>query len=148
MSTANEVSKTGNYLHTNYDVSKIFVWNNRYENGTFLNAGGAAASFAPGTVLGRIATSGKIVPLTSAATDGSQIPVGILLTEIVSLAAAGEKTINFCIAGDVVESKLIFDGSDTVETIVDDRRLKDRIAADTMGIKLVDSFELTGFDNQ
>lgn len=147
MSTATEVSKTNNYLHTDYDVSKIFVFGNRYEKATLTNASGGVATFAPGTLMGRITASGKIIPLASAAADGSAIPVGILKTSVVDLADATDSEVNICIAGDVVESKIIFDGSDTVDTVVDGRPLKDRIAADTMGIKLVDSFELTGTDN-
>jgi len=147
MSTATEVSKTNNYLHTDYDVSKIFVFGNRYEKNTLTNASGGVKSFLPGTLLGRITASGKLVPLASAAVDGSEIPVGILKTSVVDLADATDSEVNVCIAGDVVEAKIIFDGADTVDTVVDGRPLKDRIAADTMGIKLVDSFELTGTDN-
>ena len=144
---ATEISKTGNFLHTDYDVSKIFVFSNRYESGVLLNASGAIKSFVPGTLMGRVTASGKLVPVASAAADGSQFPVGILKTAADDLAIAGEKTVNVCISGDVVESKVVLDGADTMDTIIDARPIKDRIAADTMGIKLVDSFELTGVDN-
>jgi hypothetical protein len=147
MSKATEISKTSNTLHTDYDVSKIFVFNNRYEGGDLLNASGGVKTFEPGTLMGRIALSGKLVPVVSTAIDGSEIPVGVLLTKVTDLADATEKSVNVCIAGDVVESKVILDGAETMETIIDGRRIKDRIAADTMGIKLVDSFELTGVDN-
>ena len=147
MSKATEISKTSNTLHTDYDVSKIFVFSNRYESGVLLNASGAIKSFVPGTLMGRVTASGKLVPVASAAADGSQFPVGILKTAADDLAIAGEKTVNVCISGDVVELKVILDGADTMDTIIDARPIKDRIAADTMGIKLVDSFELTGVDN-
>ena len=147
MSTATEISKTSNTLHTDYDVSKIFVFSNRYEGGTLLNASGGVKTFEPGTLMGRVTASGKLVPVASASVDGSQFPVGILKTSVVDLADTGEKTVNICIAGDVVESKVVLDGADTMDTIIDARPIKDRIAADTMGIKLVDSFELTGVDN-
>jgi len=147
MSKATEISKTSNTLHTDYDVSKIFVFSNRYEGGTLLNASGGVKTFEPGTLMGRVTASGKLVPVASAAVDGSQFPVGILKTSVVDLADTGEKTVNICIAGDVVESKVVLDGADTMDTIIDARPIKDRIAADTMGIKLVDSFELTGVDN-
>ena len=147
MSKATEISKTSNTLHTDYDVSKIFVFSNRYEGGTLLNASGGVKTFEPGTLMGRVTASGKLVPVASAAVDGSQFPVGILKTSVVDLADTGEKTVNICIAGDVVESKVVLDGADTMDTIIDARPIKDRIAADTMGIKLVDSFELTDVDN-
>ena len=144
---ATEISKTNNTLHTDYDVSKIFVFSNRYESETLLNASGGVKSFVPGTLMGRVTASGKLVPVASAAVDGSQFPVGILKTSVEDLADTGEATVNICIAGDVVESKVVLDGADTMDTIIDARPIKDRIAADTMGIKLVDSFELTGVDN-
>jgi len=147
MSTATEITKTNNFLHTDYDVSKIFVFSNRYEKATLLNASGGVASFLPGTLMGRIAASGKIVPLESAAVDGSQYPVGVLKTMVTDLAIAGEIEVNVCIAGDVVENKIILDGSDTLETIIELKRIKDRIKSDTMGIQLVGSAELTGTDN-
>lgn len=151
MSTGTEVNKTNNQLHTDYDVSKIFVWNNRYQKETLKNITGGALDYLPGTLMGRITTggdTGKIIPLASAAVDGSAVPVGILLTNVEGLAAAGEKEVSICIAGDVVESKLILDGSDTVDTVIDGRTIRDRISADTHGIKLVASAELTDFDNQ
>ena len=144
---ATEISKTNNTLHTDYDVSKIFVFSNRYESETLLNASGGVKSFVPGTLMGRVTASGKLVPVASAAVDGSQFPVGILKTSVEDLADTGEATVNICIAGDVVESKVVLDGADTMDTIIDARPIKDRIAADTMGIKLVDSFELTDVDN-
>ena len=97
--------------------------------------------------MGRITASLKLVPVASAAVDGSQFPVGVLKTQVSDLADATDATVNVCISGDVVESKVILDGADTMDTIIDARPIKDRIAADTMGIKLVDSFELTGVDN-
>jgi len=147
MSKATEISKTSNTLHTDYDTSKIFVWSNRYEGGTLLNASGGVKTFESGTLMGRVTASLKLVPVASGAVDGSQYPVGILKTLVSDLADAGEKTVNICIAGDVVESKVVLDGADTMDTIIDGRSIRDRIAADTMGIKLVDSFELTGVDN-
>lgn len=147
MSKATEVTKTNNFLHTDYDVSKIFVFSNRYEKMTLLNNSGGVKSFEPGTLVGKITASGKIIPLASGAIDGSQIPVGVLKTSVVDLADAGELEVNVCVYGDVVESKLILDGADTVDTVIDGRTIKDRIKADTMGIQLVGGDELTGFDN-
>ena len=147
MSNATEISKTGNFLHTDYDVSKIFVFSNRYESATLTNASGGVKTFLPGTLMGRITASLKLVPVASAAVDGSQFPVGVLKTQVTDLADATDATVNVCISGDVVESKVILDGADTMDTIIVARPIRDRIASDTMGIKLVDSFELTGVDN-
>jgi hypothetical protein len=52
-----------------------------------------------------------------------------------------------CVAGDVAQEKLIFQGSDTLATVVSSRTLNDRIGADTVGVKLVSGTELTEYDN-
>ena len=147
MSSVTEVNKTNNQAHFDYDVSKIFVNNNRYEAGIRTNNTAGILSYLPGTVLGRIGASEKLVPLTSAAVDGSQYPVGILLTEVTDLAIAGDANINMCVSGDVVKDKIILT-ADGFDDAVDGRLIGDRIGSDTVGIKMIESDELTGFDNQ
>lgn len=143
MSVENVLS-TNNQLITNYDTTKIFVWNNEYETGTFV--AGAYDDVVPGTVVGRIAASAKLVPLDSSASDGSQFPVGILVDQV---AAGDERTATICIAGDVNEGSIVFyNGTDTLSTVVSSRILRDRIAADTKGIRIVPTTELSEFDNQ
>jgi hypothetical protein len=148
MSTATTALNTSNQLNTNYDFSKVFLGENRYENATLLNADEAEEiTFPAGTLLGRIGASNKVVPLTSAATDGSQFPVGVLATNI-TLAAEAEGTVSMCVAGDVALEKVTLQGADTMATVVSTRTIQDRIGADTVGIKLVSTTDLTGFDNQ
>ena len=147
MSTVNGLNITSNQAQFDYDISKIFIWDNRYEKGTLLNASGGVLDYQPGTLLGRIAASGKLVPCTAGATDGSEIPVGVLKTQVLQLADAGEESVNICIAGDIVADKFILDGADTFDTDYNGRILRDRIQGDTMGIKIVESTELTEFDN-
>lgn len=156
MSTVTTVNQTTNQAHFDYDISKIFVFGNRYTQDTLLNDSGALKTFYPGTVLGRIAATGKLVPCDSTATDGSQIPMGVLKSEV-ELAIAGEATVYVCIKGDVVSSKLIFTGAETVDTVV---TIQDSVPADTTytrtmkdliqstGIILIETEELTDFDNQ
>lgn len=139
-----------NQLFTNYDNSKIFVWDNRYSKGTFeyTNNNVTTVTFAAGTLLGRIAATDILVPLESGAADGSQYPVGILAEEIsVEYGESYSEIAAFCNYGDVVESKVLFQGSDAMDTVVSARTLRDRIAADTVGIRLVPSTDLTGTDN-
>ena len=147
MSTGTVKTQTENQLHVEYDISKIFVHNNRYEKETLLNGSGGVKTFLPGTLMGRVSASLKIVPVVAAAVDGSEIPVGVLATEVTDLADAADATVQLCIFGDVVEAKLILNGAETVDTLIDGRPIKDRIAADTKGIQLVDGFEQTKSDN-
>ena len=97
--------------------------------------------------MGRISASGLLVPLASGASDGSNIPVGILASNY-TVAAGATHEVAFCVSGDVVKNMLSFDGSDNLDTVISGRRLGDRIAADTVGIRLIDSDELTEFDNE
>ncbi len=148
MSTVTTVLNNGNYAHFDYDVSKTFIRNNRFRTETFLNDTGSALTLAAGNLLGKIGASDRVVALQSAAADGSQFPYGVLAEPITSLANAGTIDVAVCIAGDVAEEKLLLDGSDTLETVISSRTIRDRIHADTVGIILVASDELSGFDNQ
>lgn len=58
---------------------------------TVINAGGAAATFEIGQVMGRLTASGKLVPLTPGASDGSQIAATVM-ADRVTLAAAAESS--------------------------------------------------------
>jgi hypothetical protein len=151
MSSNSVVLNTGRQMTVNTDLTKIFVWNNRYENMPFEydNDTYDDVTIPAGTLMGRIGATQKVVPLESGASDGSEYPVGVLAQDVVILAGDEfDGTVSVCVAGDVNESKVIFDGSDDMDTLVSDRSLRDRIAADTVGIKLVVSDELTGTDNQ
>ena len=147
MSSVDQVLNTGSQSTTNYDVAKIFVWDNRYDKGTIDNDTYDAVNYLAGRVLGRIAATGKIVPLDSGASDGSQYPVGILAQDV-TIEEGESEEVMFCVAGDVVENKLSFTDTDDLDTVIDGRQLRDRIAADTVGVKLIASTEQTGFDNQ
>jgi hypothetical protein len=149
MSSNEQVLNNGQQAITNYDVAKIFLWNPRYDKNSYTNN----SSYDPitlraGTVMGRISATGIVVPLESNASDGSQFPVGILGQDI-TLDEGETANVSLCVAGDVAEDKVIFvRPGDNLETVVSSRRLKDRIAADTVGINLVPCDDLTGYDNQ
>lgn len=136
-----------NPLITNYDTSKTFVWANRTETANYTNSGYSDVTILAGTLLGRVSATGLVIPLASAASDGSQYALGILLQDTV-IEGGDTVSLTFCVAGDVVEAKVVLAGSDTMETVIDGRRIRDRILGDTAGIILVGSTELTGFDNQ
>ena len=137
-----------NQLTNNFDTSKIFIWDNRYQPETITNSSYDEVTLEAGTLVGRVTATGAIVACRSDSADGSQIPLGILKSEHVIPAGDSVETY-ICIAGDVAEEKVVFfKAGDTAETIVDGRRYKDRIEADTMGIKLVPGTELTSEDNQ
>lgn len=128
------------------DTRKIFVWNNRFESAKYNNSTYDDVTLKAGQVMGRIAASAYIVPLTSGASDGSQFPVGIL-AEDVTVEGGDIQDVNICVAGDVAADLLFFSGTDNLNTVVSDRRLVDRIGSDTVGIKLVGGDSMTNYDN-
>lgn len=131
-------------IHT--DLSKIFIRDNRYTEGIYTNEVYDPVTLTAGTLMGRIAATQKLVPLVSTANDGSQFPVGVLKeTKIVEEGDTVYLTI--CVAGDVAEDKIIFSGSDNMNTVVTSKTLRDRIGSDTVGIKLVACTEMTSEDN-
>lgn len=138
-----------NQRTTNFDTSKIFIWNNRFISGTYTNpsASGDEVTLAKGTVMGRISATQKLTPLTSGASDGSQYPVGILADDYtVDYLESAEVFI--CVAGDVAEELIDLQGSDTLDTVISGRSIRDRIGGDTVGINLVAGTAMDGFDNQ
>ena len=144
---ATNVNQTDSQLHVDYDVAKIFLGENRYATGKYTNGTGAAVTLAAGTLLGRVSADELLLPLASGATDDSNIPLGIL-SHTVTVADGASATLTFAVEGDIAQEKVIFQGSDDYATVVADRTLRDRIGADTVGIKLVSTTENTAFDNQ
>ena len=146
MSDITVVNQTNNQAHFDYDTSKVFIFDNRYEVVTFRNLTGGTESYAVGTILGRVAATGKVTEMKSGATDGSQYPIGVLATGITDLATVTDIEVNMCTAGDVAEGKLIFNGSDVITQAEGDRIYRDWLQL--AGIKAVAGTELTNFDNQ
>lgn len=148
MSSINIRVNTGLQITTDYDLAKIFVWNNRYENDSYVNNSNYnPVTILAGTVMGRITTTGYVQPSSASAVDGSQRPIGILANDVVQLAGGTSKKVSLCVSGDVAAEQLIFFFGDTLETVSDGRRFKDRIQADSVGLKLVYRTEMSGFDN-
>jgi len=147
MSTIDTVLNTGQQAITNVDTSKIFIWGNRFDKAEYTNSTYDAVTLPAGTLLGRNSSTLEVKPLTSGASDGSQFPVGIL-NETHTVEAGDTATLAYCVAGDVAKEMVILQGSDTLDTVVSSKTIGDRIGSDTVGVKLVATDELTGFDNQ
>lgn len=145
MSVNSIVLSNGQQMTINTDLSNIFLWNNRYDQADYTAA--ADITLPAGTLLGRIHATGKVIPLASAAANGSQFPVGIL-AQNTFVANGSTVSLTYCVAGDVAADKVIYNGADTGETVISARRLKDLIASETVGIKLVNSTSNSDYDNQ
>lgn len=148
MSKQEVALNTGSQVTTNYNLAKIFVYNNRYINGNYINSTYDDVTLQAGTLMGRVLADGTVKPLQSNATDGSQIPLGVLAADLV-VVGGDSVDVPICTSGDVVEAQVILTKSgDTMNTIIEARRLRDRIAGDTVGVNLVGTNENTYLDNQ
>lgn len=148
MSTFTPVMSNGNSQMGNYDTTKIFLRDNKFEVGSFTNADlYDDAVLVAGTLLGRIASTNKLVVINAAASDGSQFPVGVL-AHSVTVAESATVNLTFCTEGEVSKGKVILPVGTTFNTVISAKTLNDRIKSDTAGIILVQADQLTGFDNQ
>lgn len=108
---------TSGILVTQFDYSKLFIWNNFMRTATLTNSSGGTLTYAKGTVLGRIFSSNKVYPAVSSAINGSQVPMGVLANDY-TVANSASVTVTYCISGKVARELLIFGGSDTLATII------------------------------
>lgn len=156
MSTANTRLNTGQQLTTDYDLSKIFIGNNRYQSRNLVNSEYNPMFIAAGTVMGAIKGTGSgntppaVFPSVASATDGSQFPIGILAQDY-NIADGTTAVVSLCVEGDVTKDKVQFWNAptDTYATVPSggNKAYYDEIGSSTVGIKLVDDTEMTDFDN-
>lgn len=146
----NSVSfNNGQQLQVNTNLAKLFpfgmngVRNYVYTNSTYVSG----VTWLAGTVMGVISGTGKVTPLTSVATDGSQFVVGILAMDII--VDSGE-TLNVPILteGWVREDMILLQGSDTLQTVISGRRIYEKIGGESVGIFIQGVKNATDFTNQ
>ena len=143
--SANISQNTSNVLQTDYDQSILVLGGNRYENVDF-TAAGADVVLTRGMLIGKISATQKGKVLASASVDGSEIPYGII-TEDVTVVDGTTMTLSVVVAGDVAQQLVVLNGADTFVTVIGGRSIEDRILGDTLGIKLIETEELSALDN-
>lgn len=145
MSSVNQRLQGTQQVITDYDLSKIFLFNNRYESDSYVNNSGySSLTLLAGTVMGRIAGTNVLAPTISGALDGSQFPIGILAQDVV-LSAGQSQQVAICIVGDINSAKIIFLGGDNLNTVIAGRTMKDHLQS--YGLLMRTSTEMTDFDN-
>ena len=87
---------TGNFLIAQYDRSVVFIGDNTFESGEY-TAPGAQVILADGQLMGKVAATGKLLELKSAAVDGSQIPYGVLVGDH-TIEIAETPTFSICVS--------------------------------------------------
>lgn len=148
MGDITERNATDSQATWDYLRNSLLIFNNTTINKPYINVSGAIEAAGIGQLVGVIAASGKYTICKSAATDGSQIPRGVLTDAIVDLAIAGEITgvtiVNF---GKINVNSLVFDGTDDLDTLVGGVRMEDLLIANSKGLELVDVQDDSRYDN-
>lgn len=145
MSDVNNVVQTNNTLFTNYDLSKFLLGNNYFTSGDVTASG--ETTIKQGMLMGRVASTGKLTPLNTGATDGSQYPAGCAIIDQ-TIADGDTETITIVNKGRVDYDTLNVDtGSltDTVGATDNKRRVIDLLR--DLGLILEEGVELTDYDN-
>ncbi len=136
---------SSNHQSNQITQSHLFLGENRYRTGSYINDGYDTITLAKGTLLGRVAATGLLVPLFSDNNDGSQYPVGVL-AQAVTVTVGQTVNLTFCHKGDVDQDGLVLDVGDAdLNVVVAAKTLADWIH--DLGIKLISGDQLTDFDN-
>lgn len=122
---------------------------NRSITVTYINVSGSEEDVVVGQVMGVIAASGKWTVCKSGASDGSQYPRGIYIGDGILQAEDQEEVEGAVIlnAGDVNKSLVVFNGTDTFDTLVGGVRMEEQLIALSQGMKLVTVNDNSVYDN-
>lgn len=140
-------------LKNNFDRFQYpFLGDNNYRRETFDNPTASEYTLKEGTVVGKDPSTGKITEFDASATNGSQIPVGIVASERTLEASATDVDVSICTSGDVKEDALTFPNGESLDTAVTfatdyTRTVRDLIEGETQGINLLGFTELSKYDN-
>jgi hypothetical protein len=142
MSQNKIVFRNKNQIIINTDLTKTFVFNDDFYSNqdTFYynNSASVDVLIPEGTVLGRVTSTGFLIPWVSTASDGSERPVGILVGDVwVEYGEVYQEDCTFCIRGHVAAQKLGLQGSDTITTKI--------VSGIEAGVTLRDSLTGKGF---
>lgn len=146
MAFANVVSNTNSMLIVDYDRSPFLLGYNRYIRGNYTNDDYETVELPRGLVMSRIASTGKVVPIDPAANDGSQFPLGVLQRPM-TVEPGDTVSLPLVVAGQLALESIFLPVGVTLETIISSRRLRDRIASDTLGLEFIAGTELSAHDN-
>lgn len=123
---------------TNNAPAGIVVWEPVFDDDTLLAAG--AVTYVRGTVLGRITASGKLTHYASGNADGSEVPVAVLLDEVI-FAGAGDIPFRPILAGRLKRVDMVAHGVGAL-TQAEVDQLRD------YGIVALSTTQLAELDNQ
>lgn len=129
----------------NYNRAPLFLSDVKSKNVTIVNPEAGEETIVRGTLLGRDPATGNYQVLKSGNADGSQFPKAILMADI-TLATTATGTAPVCLKADVNKDGLVFNGSDTLDTVIANERLYDHMVRYGLFPEEVNDF--TDYDNQ
>ena len=128
-------------------VKRIFLFGNTTVDGTYKNITVGLETVKMGQVMGKVAATGKWVICKSAATDGSAVPRAVSPEEITDATAAQEVLVSLIDGGEINKAGLVFDGTDTLDTLVGGVRMGDLLIANSRSLSLKTITDTAGFGN-
>lgn len=128
-------------------VKRIFLFGNTTVDGTYKNITAGLETVKMGQVMGKVAATGKWVICKSAAVDGSEIPRAVSSEEITDATAAQEVLVSLIDGGEINKAGLVFNGADTLDTLVGGVRMEDLLIANSRSLSLKTITDTAGFGN-
>ena len=126
----------------NNDIGSAVIFGAVFDDAVFLGLA-VSTTYPAGTVLGRVTASGKLSPSDVGAVDGTETPVAMLATDVITAAVLVDINIRVLIEGQVRLSKLIIAPATVgVVTAAQKDQLRD------FGIVALQTTELSKLDNQ
>ena len=128
-------------------VKRIFLFGNTTVDGTYKNITAGLETVKMGQVMGKVAATGKWVICKSGASDGSQIPRAVSPEEITDATAAQEVLVSLIDGGEINKAGLVFNGTDTLDTLVGGVRMEDLLIANSRSLSLKTITDTAAFGN-
>jgi hypothetical protein len=143
--TVTQRNVTRNQSTADYEFKRIFVFDNRFEKGSFRNTTAAAITLLPASLVARdTAVVNGFRPVTA---GNLADVIGISANEeSIGLVVNGTTNINICTKGTIDAIYLALPATVTLNTVVGNKTLKDVLEAIGFHID-TSSVEHTKFDN-
>lgn len=150
MTQITQRNQTRNQSTADFQVNRVFIFDNRFEYGAFKNTTGASFTLLEGMLVARSLTIvGGLIPVTftDLSTNNLADCIGIASQEgSVVLAANAISNISYCTKGTVNSNLLQLPAGVTLDTVVGNKVLRDVLEA--LGLHIDSStVENTKFDN-
>jgi hypothetical protein len=138
---------TRNQSTADYEVKKIFIFDNRFTEGVYKNNSGSSLTLKPGMLAVRdTAVAGGLLPATA---DNLEAVIGVVSVDgDLVLANNATANINICTKGTVDGNRLVLPASVTLNTVPTDAAKTLRDILEGIGLHIdTSAVEMTKFDN-